>query len=533
VVASLLASATPRRAPPPSVPPGDGQVRSVTLGAVFLDRGSIDGVRVGQSLPVRRGGRTVGNCTVMVVGEHVARCAPGPFRPGDHFAVARAPDKKPTAPDSWLSDSELDRRASLVADERWKLRSFDERLRTLGAGPRVELLLSHTTYAGGPSGPFGVQRLDVLVHDVELFGGLRASADLTALNFSARPDDSQTRYQSSPVLLVRQLELAFRRADVAVSAALGRTWLRSGAGQMVVDGAQASWHSSDRVEVGAYGGLIPDAVTLGVSTAQWGLGAFARVRLSEGAAKDGTLAELSARVGWAQRVTLGGRLEAGLDASLWVSRTFDAHAELELGFGQTTAAGGLDAARVDLAWHPVEPLRVSAEVRYRGLPLTGVVEPGTLSPGQRAVHADGQASYALGGPVTLSLSGGVAQDFDSSLAEGRVGPELAVSRLGALPLGVSLGYHEDFGWVRGRDGFLQTAVVAGSLVRVLTRLSWFQQETATASDGYLGHELGAAVSVEVTPWRYLKLRVYGTGRLPLTQSPSPLGSAGVQLAGAF
>jgi hypothetical protein len=507
-------------------------VRSVTAEAVYVDRGALDGVREGQVLTFSRGNKQVGTCTVTATSERFARCSSAALKVGDRFAVARKAAGKPLAPEDELDDEERARRAALLSGATWRLRDFDGAGSATG-GPRAEVLLSHTTYAGAPNGAFGVQRLDVLLHDVDVWQGLRISADLTALNFSARSPDSQTVYQSSPVLLVRQLELGFHRADVPFSAALGRTRLLGGTGLMVVDGAQAGWRFGGGVEVGAYGGLLPDAARLTIDPAQWGAGAFTRVRASVGEGASGTLVQVDARAGWAQRTALGGRAEVGVTGSVWAGTRVDAHAELELGFGKTQAVAGIDAARVDLGLRPSEQLRLNADVRYRGLPLSGLVELGTLSPGNRAVHTDANLLWEATPQLFLSVQGGLAKDFDSALLQARVGPELSVPRVGTLPFGFSVGYLEELGWVRGRDAYLQTAVTATSVVRVLTRVAWFQQQLVSGTEGLAGHELGASVAVEVTPWRFVKARVYVMGRLPLAQTLAPLGSAGVQLAGVF
>lgn len=424
------------------------------------------------------------------------------------------------------------RRAAMVNAAGWLLRDFDTAARTSGAGPRVEVLLSHTTYGNPRSvkGPFGVQRLDVAVYDVELWKGLRASVDLSALNFSARPTTTRMVYQQSPVLLVHQLELGFRRADVPFSASVGRTWLRLATGLLVVDGAQAGWRLGTSGEVGAYGGLLPDAARLTIMPSQWTAGAFARVRFSSGTGEATTLVQLAARAGWSLREVLGGRAEVGLAASVWNGQRFDGHASFEFGFGATQAPAGLDAARVDLGWKPSETLRVSGAFRYRGLPTTGLTEVGTVSPGQRALHSDLALGWQATDWLSMAAQAGLATDFDSGLLQVRVGPEVAVSR-GVV--GVGVGYMEELGWLRGRHAYVQLSVAPQGFFRVLTRASWFQQQASAASLGMAGDELGASAALEVTPWRYLKARVLVMGRLPLGAQATPLGSVGVQLGGAF
>ncbi|MFZ5442899.1 MAG: hypothetical protein ACOZQL_23035 [Myxococcota bacterium] len=445
-----------------------GEVSSVTADAVFLNRGELDGVAPGQVLTFTRGRKATGSCKVSAVSARFARCDGGSgLQPGDRFAVGRVAEAHPLNPAPLPTEAELARRARAVDGVTWQLRDFESGAPTVGGGGRLEALFSHTTFTGGPSGPFGVQRVDLLVHDFELWRGLRASADVTVLNFSARPGETRTVYQQTPVLLVRQLELGFRRADVPFSASLGRTWLRAAPGLMVLDGAQAAWRFSDGFELGAYGGLLPDAARLTITPSQWAAGAFGRVRFSRGEGADATLVQLGLRAGWSLREVLGGRAEVSLLGDLWRGPTFDAHLAVELGFGQTQAVAGVDAARLDLGWRPTETLRFSAGARYRGLPLTGLTEVGLVSPGQRALHSDLGLVWELLPWLYLAGQVGVAADFDSSLWQLRAGPELSMPRLGGLPLSLGLGYQEELGWLRGRYGYLQLAVQGGGFFRVV------------------------------------------------------------------
>ena len=523
-----------KRSPPrPATPPVErrfGQVTSVTADSAYLDRGLADGLTVGQVLTFTRGKRPAGSCTVSAASEHFARCAGAGIRTGDRLALARAAAAHPVAAPT-LPAAELQRRADAVASVPWLLRDFDGGPAAGGVGTRAELLLSHTTFTGGTAGPFGVQRLDAVLHDVELWRGLRASADVTVLNFSARPGETRTVYQQSPVLLVRQLEVGFRRADVPFSASLGRTWLRMAPGMMVVDGAQAAWRWSDGVELGAYGGLLPDAARLTITPSQWAAGAFTRLRVARGEGVAATVLQLGARAGYAVRDAVGARAEVSLLGDLWSGPLVDAHLALEWGFGQTQAPLGLDAARLDVGVRPSPRLRLTGAARYRGLPLTGLTEVGLVSPGQRALHSDLGVVWEPAPWVLLAAQAGVATDFEARLTQFRAGPELSFPRLAGLPLGLGLGYQEELGWLRGRSGYLQLAVLGGTLLRVVTRGSWFQQQTTPTTLGT--HEVGASVALEVTPWRFLKGRVVLVGRLPLSEPLAPVGSLGLQLGGSF
>ncbi len=540
LVAGSVGAAPKKKAPVKRLPPAAmstfGEISSVTTDAVFLNRGSADGVALGQSVSFNRAGKAAGACKVSAISEHFARCEGGGLKVGDRFAVGRATEPSPVAPAPLPTDAELARRGAAIENAAWTLRDFDGASASSGLGTRVEALLSHTTYFGGATGGFGVQRLDVAAYDVEIWKGLRASADVTALNISGRPAETRTVYQQTPVLLVRQLELGFRRADVPFSAALGRTWIRAATGLLVLDGAQAAWRFGDGLELGAYGGLLPEAARLTITPSQWAAGAVARARFSNGTGASATLIELGARAGWSQRDVLGGRAEVALDGTVWKGTRFDANVGLELGFGQTMARVlPIDAARLDIGWRPVDTFRFNASFRYRGLPLTGLTEVGQISPGQRAMHGDLGAGWEVSHWLFIAAQGGFASDLDSGLVLARIGPELTVPHLGLLPMGLSVGYAEEFGWLRGRNGYAQLTVNAANLVRVVLRGSYFEQvgDTSTVL-GLASREVGSSVALEVTPWRYLKARVSLMGRLPLgLAQATPLGSISAQLGGSF
>ncbi|MFO0598821.1 MAG: hypothetical protein U0228_26175 [Myxococcaceae bacterium] len=549
LVFAAVAQARPSKAAPKKAPPAAkqepkskqrapvvsvfGEVASVTAAGVYLNRGSVDGVQVGQKLQFTRGGKAGGTCTVGAVSEHFARCEGGGLQLGDRFNMKRTAELAPLGPGALPTEQEIKRRAAMVEQTTWRLRDFDQLSSDAALSTRIDASLSHTTYFGGASGPFGVQRLDVLINDFEIWKGLRISADITALNFSARPAGFRSAFSKTPDLLVRQLEVGFRRADIPFSASLGRTWLKAGAGLLAIDGAQAAWKFSDGFELGAWGGLLPDAAYLTITPTQWSAGAFGRLRASFGDGAKATLFQAALRAGWSQRDLLGGRAEIGLNASLWAGTVADANLAVELGFGQSQALAGIDAARLDLGVHPSEKLRINGSVRYRGLPLTGLTEVGTISPGQRAIHGDLGGLVELTPGLWVAVQSGIAADFDSKLTQFRVGPELSMPRVLGSPVGLGFGYMEEIGWIRGRFGYGQVQIAPSGVFRLTTRFNWFQQQDSAPNPGLASHELGTSVALEVSPWRFIRARVAFMGRLPMTERPTPLGSVQVQIGGGW
>ncbi len=537
------AHAAPKKAPPRTQPrpaskpkamvKSSGEVTWAGTEFAFVDRGSADGVEVGKPLLFTRAGRSSGSCNVVSVAEHSARCQGLNVRVGDRFNVSRAAAPPPEGPKPLPTEAELKRRGALVESNEWNLRAFDG-VRGFGEGLHASAAISHTTFFNSASVnvPTNLQRVDATVIDLEIYKGLRATVDLTVLNFSSRPDAPRTVYQQTPILLVRQLELGFRRADLPFSAALGRSWLTTGPSLLVLDGAHATYRLGV-VELGAFAGLLPDGARLTPSTSQWSAGAFSRVQLVSGEGSAATIVQLSGRAGYALRDTVGSRFEAAVGGGLWAGTTFDANASIEVGYGENQAPAGIDAARVDLGYRPNDKLMLFASGRYRGLPVSGLTEVGLISPGLRALHADAMGSYEVSPGVIVGLRGGVASDFSSSLLQARFGPELSMPRLFGLPLALGVGYTEELGWLRGRTAFVSFGVSAGSVFRVTSRTSLFHQQPVAGAEGLNSAEVGQSLAVEVAPWRFLRARILIMGRQTAGERFAPFGSIGGQLSGSF
>ena len=524
-----------RAARPPRVD-ASGEVRYLTSTLAYLNRGREDGVKVGMPIAFTRGGRPVGTCTIDGVADRWATCVPGALHKGDKFAMTRKPDAPPPGPAlQLLSERDLAARHDVVAAAEQALVDFDGD----SGGARahhVSVALGHTTYANLSSGrgPFQVQRVDAAVYDFELYKGLRVSADLSVLNFGSRPETSRSTYTSTPVLLLRQLELGFRRPDVPVSAAIGRIWTRWVPGLAVVDGAQAAYRVGDWLETGVYGGLLPGTYNLGLSTSQWGAGAFVMARLMSGEGAKSLLVQTEARLGYSLQDTLGGRFEVGAAAHLYQGRELDAHAQLELAYGGNyQAVAGIDAFRLDLGWRPVEALRLFVGARYRGGSPSGSVDLGMMtSPAQRAIHADGGATYEAASWLWLAVVGGAATDFTAGLTQGRVGPELTFPSLLGRGGALMLGYSEEFGWLPGRSAYVQANVPLFGRARLLTRTSWLQQVGA----GLASNDIAESLNIEVAIFRWLWVRASVAGRTQLEQVSGPSRTAGlisVQVGGQY
>src|SRR5262249_30049597 len=109
------------------------------------------------------------------------------------------------------------------------------------AGHVVSVVLSQTTFSNFVSrgGPYQLQRLAARLPASRLWGGLRASADVSVLNWSRRPPGFGNPDARTTQVFVRQIEIDWREAGGRFDLAAGRLWLRHVPGLALVDGVQA------------------------------------------------------------------------------------------------------------------------------------------------------------------------------------------------------------------------------------------------------------------------------------------------------
>ena len=505
------------RAPATLPSEGPGQVTFTTATTAYLNRGTVDGVAVGSGLVVTRGGRLVGRCTVSAASEKWSICNVQGLQVGDRVAVVRALPKPPAAPPTPADPAELEaRRQKLEAEEVPLVDFAGASGGLLGRGTRLaSIAVSHTTWLNlaSPEGPYHTQRIDLGAYDIPIWRGIHGSADLTVLNFSQRPAGFQSPLRGSPVVLVRQLELSYHSPQLPLTARLGRTWTRYTPGLLMVDGAQAGWRNRDEsVQVGAYGGMLPDPVSLGVSSRRWTVGGFVMARLESGKGPRASLLQLEAHAGYAVRALVPGRLEIGVAVHARLTPSFDAHQQVELGALSAQALGLVDGARLDFGWRPAEVLRVYAAGRYRGTSASDTLEVGATLPGQRALHADLGVTLELSPGLWIGALAGTAIDFTSRLNQTRFGPELTFPQLFGQAGSLTVSYQEEIGWLRGRTAWLQATVIPVNRLRILARGSWFQEQRVTGNEGLASHELGASLVVDLTINRWMWIRISGMGR---------------------
>jgi hypothetical protein len=489
-------------------------VTYVTATTAYLDAGALDGLAPGQEIRLARGGAPAAACRVTEVGDHTAACAGAGARAGDRFAVEAAVAPAPAVAQLPPLPPEEEQARRLAAVEAAALPPVEARAVAREVViPQLPVLQGDLGYAvwvttGGSSGYQRIQ-LDVGVNGLEVWEGIRFWADARLMQWTQQ---GPAVPGGSTQLLVYDLELAQRDPARRWTAALGRVqpWFVPGATAM--DGAQAGARIGN-VEVGAFGGLLPDPYTTEPRTSSWTGGAYARVEQALGK----TLLVGGLRAAAVQEPALGRHYEGQLSAQLWAGAALGVSGELRMGGGDLQAPGALDLARLHLTSRPVEPLLVGLGFSYWGLLVPDValqaVWPG---PSRRA---DATLGVDAARWLTISAFGGLVDDLVTSLSHQYVGPELAFPR---VLDGLVLAYQKDLGWVDGNAAWAQLSWRPSAGTRLLGRLSWNQVSSgATPAD-----DLGLTVSGTVALERWLALRFSAMVRLGLAsgEASMPFGT---------
>lgn len=532
---SLLAGAAPKK-PRPAVPAAPaalverkkavGQVSFVTTSAVFVDRGEVDGLKVGAELLMTRVGAPVGRCRVEAVSPHSARCAgSAQLLSGDRFAVEAPAVQSPKAlPPPLPSDDELDKQRRALESQPHVLKEFSGvGTRSVAVAGRLRGSVRHESWFrfGDSTRGFNRERIDLGLRGVDLFRGLRLWLDATVLVWSSRPSDSRYPVRTVVQPLIRQLEVSYREPDTHWTFGLGRTWPTTAPGLFMLDGAHVGYKGEqDAWEINAYGGLLPDDVTTYPTSRRWTAGAYGRVVL-HGDESSKAVTVVSGRLGWLTSPQSVMRLEGQVALNAWLGRGVDVSAEVLMGNAGIVGAGGpvtspgfLDGARLGVGFRPFERLQLRVDGRYQGGGGTPFSYSTALIPGQW-VRGSSNASFEVASFLNVGAYGGVSYNVHSALLQAYVGPEVELPGLLKGTLNLRAGYSEEFGWLRGRSASLAALWRPASVFRLTVRGSYFQTVGTNEAPSTQWRDVGAFVSTDwrIAPW--LSLRVSGLARVGL------------------
>ena len=511
---------------------GNGRIVYVTDRRAYLDRGAQDGLAVQQTVQFLHNGRPVAKCVVEIVGRHDAVCTTSRAHPGDVFKVpiarrtARAEPKHPLPP--LVPADALAARADAIATARFGKVDFTG-TRAAASATRIDFGAGFTVWSASSAtaGKHAAEQLDFQIRHAPLGNsGMRLDASATAIRWQTWTGDLRFRPNTPTQLYLWEAEVSRREEDDLTVFAVGRLWPWHVPGVPMLDGAQVGRRNQDHtLEWGAYGGLMPNTVSLLPIFDNWAVGVYG------GTATSGATGDLL-------RFT---RAEArlGVRSSATVGLVSEAEALTGLSFASFNTEGGarlryskmvdpqpvFEMAHVDLR------LRANAAVggwlvlRYIGAPPEQQPLLTSELPSLRGgYHAALNLSWDLGLDLGLALLANAHLEPGTSLRENEAGLELRLPLFGAAGgawLGATLGE----GWMRTRGGYVQILGRHGPRLVVIARLTGDTSQFTTPREQANLTEVGGNLQAEVGLTARVRLRARGLVRVPLfEQGTDPTGA---------
>ncbi len=526
----------------------DGSVTYVAGREAFVDVGRLQGLATGTQLQLLRRDRKVGSCEVFAVSDHRASCrgaaGPPPAR-GDRFVVAVEPAGAGVAaaaapPDDDLAAelAELDddavlsrprprKRDALALQALARMRDVVQQAplpivppkkppagsTLLGGRGRAVLRQQSWLSSSTPAGAFARTSLDVAGRGTLEVKGLPRAFGAAAVRVSGdllAPPDQRMRAGELVELYVHGASVGVDRG--VVRGEVGRFYARRAPGLSLIDGAQIGvslWN--DRIELGVYGGLVPDLITTAPALSRLVSGVYAGLdvipmasfmvlpRVRVGVASDPRFETPRVEVEGTNDIFFGNvaRLGASVRAGAGDGR------------GYTPS---LDAARVDgdlrlsswaraqAGYRFIAPLPIDRD-RSRFVPIVGGAHNGDV-----ALYVSPWST------LTVGAVGGVGRDILDDSVRSYVGPEIGLPRaLGDLG-GLTFSYQEELGEWAGRSGAVGAVLNVLPMLRVTSRLSYFELDAQ--GDSYREVGLTTFTDLPVTSWLTINGRLYVQQALP-------------------
>lgn len=513
-----------------AAPGGSARVRYVGGGAAYVDRGAKDGLAKGSVVSFKRG-RSETSCVVEAVADRSARCtfadkAPlaaagdrGGFKPVD---PADGPDEARPQPAGLLPDATLEKARSEVLSASLPKVVFPKARRHSGGAVanRFEagLRLRSWTVVGSNDSTFVRPAVDVGVRGgLPFVPGLYASSSLRVQGDILAPGGERFRNSVPAELYVWDAAVGLAPGSGAITGSVGRFRPQKAPGMTVIDGALVGFAAfGGALEVGGYGGLIPDPITTAPSFDRVVGGAYFGLDV---APTPGLLLLPRARVGLLTSSDLQKtRAEAEVQLQTMWTNALAVGASVRVGLPGDTAVPAVDAARIDVDVVPLQSLRLRAGWRLQGS-LPGELDGGVIADGttvtavRAAQHGDAAVQWSATDWLVVGGSGAIAIDDDTGDVRGSVGPELAFPQALGPFGGLSLGYAEEPGTTAGRSAFVQSNSRPLPAVSWTTRISYFEHQAPfldVKGDGALREALLMTfVDAPVLPWLSLRGRMQG------------------------
>jgi hypothetical protein len=516
----------------------------VTDKRAYLNRGARDGLKPKQTVPLSRGGRAAGSCTIETLAQHQASCAGARARIGDTFRLAAAAERvQPPVPKLPPRDDEatLRTRATAVAEAPYDLVEFNG-AHTITGHAHAQLtpgiVIWHTQ--PGPNGDYTQLEIDGEVHVYDVAGtGANFDAAFSAMRWGGQAADGRFRPGTQSQFYLWEAEMSRRRTEGQTVFAVGRIWPWHTPGLSLIDGAQIGRRNeAQTIEGGAYAGAIPTELGVVPTFASWASGAYAALLQVVHGKGVFRLAREEARVGIGNAPQTGFVADAEALAQIWLG-AWNVGAGGRVVRATTLAPQPtLDRAFVDLGARPTLAFGLGLHLRYFGgllppaAPLVAITPAGRMLGGSADAHWD--PSTWLG----FAAFAGAHRDSQSALTEGYAAAELRLPQIFVVG-GLAGGVEADEGWLRSRLVYGQLAAHFGDRVRLLARMSVSSNEYTTPVTAPNLHELGGYLHLDGDIASWLRLRAWSLARLPLLiqgQLPGETtfgASGGLMLMGGF
>lgn len=461
-----------------------GHVAYATQQCLYLDVGTADGLRVGDTLILERGkSLSAVSCHVLAVFEHGARCSAAAHvrhasfvlpRPRPRPAVAGVAPLPPGLPsgsrERYLATLQ-NLPARQVAYRRTGQHALKSRRRAAWAA------LSHDNWVtlGGTRRNLQREQLDVGLVGAQLFAQSRweGSLRLTALAWSAQDDLMRFRPNSRAQLYVWQAQIDNLRGLEGPLVAGGRILPSYVPGVAVLDGAQVGWDlRGNTAELGGYAGFIPSPMTLAPSDRRWTVGAYNRASRSFGLLG---YVQNSARLAFVSLPGAQSRFEleslTHLRLGGWVQAGFNPRFGLPIDSGKLL----LEAVRFNLTSSWRKRVHLYAGVRYATGEVDIVDGIADYVAILRKTVASQVALTVLPYPwISIAAQNAVAWDKATGTLHVLTGPELGLPRLFGNSGRLSLAYLQEAGSKKARSAFVQGQLRLSQSMSLTLRSSYFE-----------------------------------------------------------
>jgi hypothetical protein len=334
---------------------------------------------------------------------------------------------------------------------------------------------------------------------------LFAAAQITATRWMWRQQAPQLAAQRErSELRVYEAAVARRTGTEGLTLAVGRIAPWYTPGLVALDGAQVGWcNAGCSLELGVFGGGVPDAVTFAPDASYWTAGVYGRLqhRTGELLLYDATRLALL--------VPPDGPARYELETQLGVETP---RFSLNLGprLGMPTSGdlsrATLDGLQLDLAVRPTNTVRVIGGGRWQRADTAWQDGLDLVLGGHRA-HGDLGVYWDASPTLTVGASSGAVYDADLERAQVYAGPEVSLPRLLGPRGGLSLGYQRELGLYPGETAWVQTALRLSHRATLLLRPFW-----ARDVDGTRATEAGLATRLDLGLNDWLSLRLSALAR---------------------